>query len=101
MTELLGEDANIVAEVMVEPYGDVIPAEYFFQDAEGTQSGLVRTYGILDEDFVESSGGDMSAMLATRLADLEAQLAEDPENESLISEIESEGLEEVQKKRFF
>ena len=87
MTELLGEDANIVAEVMVEPYGDVIPAECFFQDAEGTQSGLVRTYGILDEDFVESSGGDMSAMLATRLADLEAQLAEDPENESLISEI--------------
>lgn len=65
----------------------MIPAECFFQDAEGTQSGLVRTYGILDEDFVESSGGDMSAMLATRLADLEAQLAEDPENESLISEI--------------
>ncbi len=51
----LGEDANITTAEYDTVLGDLIPEEVLFTDAEGTENGLVRTYGIAVEDWIGSS----------------------------------------------
>ena len=58
LQQLAGPDARITAETGLEFFGETIPASCFFQDAAGTQPGLVRTYGVAD------SPDDVSPFLA-------------------------------------
>ena len=58
MKKLAGPDANIAVEVGMDFFGQTIPPEHLFQDADAKLPGLVRSYG------VDKSNDEMPAFFA-------------------------------------
>ena len=50
LQKLAGPDAQITAEIGIEYFGEPIPAACLYQDAACTRHGLVRTYGVTEDE---------------------------------------------------
>lgn len=61
LRELVGDDANIVAEVMDDKFGCLLPGQYVYQDEACTKNGWVKTYGVRlnDPNFAPPPGPPM------------------------------------------
>ena len=78
---LAGPDANILSETGLDLLGETIPGKFLWQDEECTMPGLIRKYGVTQED---SKGTSMRDIIMAHIMEMMAKKQQD-EQEAAVS----------------